>query len=164
MVDWFADETGYHPSAPHLPEPVEIPFPEQAAAVAEQIRHAREEQEAEDQQGGGGQGLPSYVSSFGTRWNKEIVLKKLKPYSLFFSPFMLAGGPTTRSDKRNYVKTMICLLQNNVKNAWKYLLQIKDMPFSIKPMQYSVEHSTTFWIIKAKILQMKSGIAGRVWE
>ncbi len=77
---------------------------------------------------------------------------------------MLAGGPTTRSDKRNYVKTMICLLQNNVKNAWKYLLQIKDMPFSIKPMQYSVEHSTTFWIIKAKILQMKSGIAGRVWE
>ena len=29
VVDWYADETGFHPSAPHLPHPVEIPFPEQ---------------------------------------------------------------------------------------------------------------------------------------
>ena len=41
VVDWYADETGYHPSAPHLPQPVEIPFPEQAEAVAAQIRCVR---------------------------------------------------------------------------------------------------------------------------
>lgn len=40
VVNWFADETGFHPSAPHLPQPVPIPFPDQAAAVAEQIRNA----------------------------------------------------------------------------------------------------------------------------
>eukprot|EP00095_Tigriopus_kingsejongensis_P012394 maker-scaffold1164_size58058-snap-gene-0.13 protein:Tk12394 transcript:maker-scaffold1164_size58058-snap-gene-0.13-mRNA-1 annotation:"transport protein sec61 subunit beta" len=42
-VNWFADETGYHPSAPFLPKPVEIPFPEQKAAVEEQIRFAAEQ-------------------------------------------------------------------------------------------------------------------------
>ncbi|TRY61022.1 hypothetical protein TCAL_07449 [Tigriopus californicus] len=43
-VDWYADETGFHPSAPFLPKPVEIPFPEQRAAVEEQIRFAREQE------------------------------------------------------------------------------------------------------------------------
>merc|ERR1711862_1030919 len=32
-VDWYADETGYHPSAPHLPQSVEPDHPEVAAAV-----------------------------------------------------------------------------------------------------------------------------------
>lgn len=74
VVDWFADETGFHPSAPHLPEPVEIPFPEQAAAVAEQIRFAREQEsggsgllgEGGSAPGGlgGGDELPSYIATF----------------------------------------------------------------------------------------------------
>ncbi|XP_040581873.1 uncharacterized protein [Lepeophtheirus salmonis] len=40
VVDWYADETGYHPSAPHLPQDVPIPFPEIADAVAAQIAFA----------------------------------------------------------------------------------------------------------------------------
>ena len=45
VVDWYADETGYHPSAPHLPVAPAIPFPELAAAVAAQIRFAAENPE-----------------------------------------------------------------------------------------------------------------------
>nr|XP_040582085.1 endocuticle structural glycoprotein SgAbd-8-like isoform X3 [Lepeophtheirus salmonis] len=40
VVDWYADETGYHPSAPHLPQDVPIPYPEIADAVAAQIAFA----------------------------------------------------------------------------------------------------------------------------
>ena len=45
VVDWYADETGFHPSAPHLPVAPAIPFPEQAAAVEAQIRFAAENPE-----------------------------------------------------------------------------------------------------------------------
>jgi len=45
-VDWYADETGYHPSAPHLPVPVEPLFPEIKAAVEAQLRFAAEEEAA----------------------------------------------------------------------------------------------------------------------
>jgi len=46
-VDWYADETGYHPSAPHLPRSVEPIYPEVAEAVRAQLEYAAlEEAEA----------------------------------------------------------------------------------------------------------------------
>jgi len=45
-VDWYADETGYHPSAPHLPRSVEPNHPEVAAAVRAQMEFARQEEAA----------------------------------------------------------------------------------------------------------------------
>ena len=42
-VEWYADETGYHPSAPFLPQPVAPLHPEIAAAVEAQLRFAAEE-------------------------------------------------------------------------------------------------------------------------
>jgi len=43
VVDWEADENGFRAAAPHLPKPVEIPFPEQQAAVTAQLRFAEAE-------------------------------------------------------------------------------------------------------------------------
>jgi len=45
-VDWFADETGFHASAPHLPQSVVPNHPEVAAAVRAQIAFAAEEDAA----------------------------------------------------------------------------------------------------------------------
>jgi len=39
-VNWEADENGFRADAPHLPQPVAIPFPEVAAAVEAQLRFA----------------------------------------------------------------------------------------------------------------------------
>lgn len=39
-VDWYADETGFHPTLDHLPQPVEPDHPEVAAAVAAQLAEA----------------------------------------------------------------------------------------------------------------------------
>ena len=46
-VEWYADETGYHPSAPFLPQPVAPDHPEVAAAVEAQLRFAAEQEAAE---------------------------------------------------------------------------------------------------------------------
>lgn len=76
-VEWYADETGFHPSAPFLPQPVEIPFPEQRAAVEEQIRFAREQEAlgvsfSEEKSGlaSNSDVLPNYQSFGGTYYLK----------------------------------------------------------------------------------------------
>jgi len=48
VVDWVADELGYRATAPHLPQPVEIPFPEQRAAVEAQLKFAETEAAARE--------------------------------------------------------------------------------------------------------------------
>ena len=45
-VDWYADETGFHPSAPFLPKSVEPIHPEIKAAVEAQLRFAAEQNAA----------------------------------------------------------------------------------------------------------------------
>jgi len=45
-VEWYADETGFHATAPHLPKNVEPNHPEVAAAVRAQIAFAAEEDAA----------------------------------------------------------------------------------------------------------------------
>merc|ERR1719350_1056327 len=45
-VEWYADETGYHPSAPFLPKNVVPNHPEVAAAVEAQLRAAAEQEAA----------------------------------------------------------------------------------------------------------------------
>eukprot|EP00095_Tigriopus_kingsejongensis_P011777 maker-scaffold119_size336447-snap-gene-1.12 protein:Tk11777 transcript:maker-scaffold119_size336447-snap-gene-1.12-mRNA-1 annotation:"pupal cuticle protein 20 precursor" len=47
VVSWYADETGYHPESDILPVAPAIPFPEQAEAVAAQIRFAALEDQNE---------------------------------------------------------------------------------------------------------------------
>ena len=68
-VDWYADETGFHASAPHLPKAVEPNHPEVAAAVRAQIAFAAEEDAAAAARGADSlagygspaKGLPSYA-------------------------------------------------------------------------------------------------------
>ncbi len=68
-VDWYADETGFHASAPHLPKAVEPNHPEVAAAVRAQIAFAAEEDAAAAARGADNlagygspaKGLPSYA-------------------------------------------------------------------------------------------------------
>ena len=45
-VDWYADETGYHPSAPHLPRSVEPVTAEVREAVRQQLQFAAEQEAA----------------------------------------------------------------------------------------------------------------------
>jgi len=45
-VEWYADETGYHPSAPHLPRSVQPVHPEVAEAVRAQLEFAAQEDAA----------------------------------------------------------------------------------------------------------------------
>ena len=47
LVDWYADETGFHPTAPHLPQSVVPNHPEVAAAVEAQLRFSADEDAAE---------------------------------------------------------------------------------------------------------------------
>ena len=46
VVDWYADETGFHPTARHLPQPVVPNHPEVVAAVRAQIEFAAQEDAA----------------------------------------------------------------------------------------------------------------------
>ena len=46
VVDWYADETGFHPTAPHIPQPVAPNHPEVAAAVRAQLEFAAQEDAA----------------------------------------------------------------------------------------------------------------------
>merc|ERR1711902_322218 len=61
-VDWYADETGYHPSAPHLPVSVEPNHPEVAAAVRAQLAFAAEEEAAAAREAAASSNTASYAA------------------------------------------------------------------------------------------------------
>jgi len=58
-VEWYADETGFHPSAPFLPKSVEPNHPEVAAAVKAQLEFAASEEASAGPGGPGASGASS---------------------------------------------------------------------------------------------------------
>merc|ERR1712037_586270 len=61
-VEWYADETGFHPSAPFLPKSVEPNHPEVAAAVKAQLEFAA----SEEASGSGASGASSASGASGS--------------------------------------------------------------------------------------------------
>ena len=66
-VDWYADETGFHPTAKHIPVPVVPNHPEVAAAVRAQIAFAKEEDAAKARASASSSGYlaPEELSGYG---------------------------------------------------------------------------------------------------
>merc|ERR1712115_6646 len=62
VVDWYADETGYHPSAAPLPVSVEPNHPEVAAAVRAQLEFAAEEEAAAAREAAASSNTASYAA------------------------------------------------------------------------------------------------------
>ena len=67
QVTWYADETGFHPTATHIPLPVAPNHPEVAAAVRAQIEFAKQEDAAKARASSSNTGYlaPEELSGYG---------------------------------------------------------------------------------------------------